>query len=74
MLTFTNLDRRRLGRTLIIAGVCVWIPYFALKLAGLHPEMMLFLPFHLAGVIPGALISRWPQILRLLGRNPEPTV
>ncbi|GAB4572240.1 MAG: hypothetical protein Kow0077_11090 [Anaerolineae bacterium] len=64
-----GLDHKRVGRTLIIAGVCVWIPYFVLKFAGLHPQVLHFLPFHLCGVIPGAVIARWPQISRLLGRS-----
>ncbi|MBI4201490.1 MAG: hypothetical protein HY532_00045 [Chloroflexi bacterium] len=60
---------RRIGRILILAGVAVWIPYFALKLAGNDPALGLFLPFHLAGVIPGSILSRWRQLKRLLGRT-----
>jgi hypothetical protein len=63
-----SIDYRKLGRTLIIAGVCVWIPYFALKMTGAHPDIMLFLPVHLSGVIPGAIMARWPQIKGLIGR------
>lgn len=56
-----------LGRVLILAGVAVWIPYLALKLAGREPELLYFLPFHLMGVIPGAVLSRWRQLKRLVG-------
>jgi hypothetical protein len=59
---------RRIGRILILAGVSVWIPYFALKLAGQEPPLVLFLPFHLSGVIPGAILSRWGQLQRLFKR------
>jgi hypothetical protein len=62
-------DNKRIGRILILAGVCVWIPYFLLRLSGMHPQVMYFLPFHLMGVIPGAVISRWPQIRRLFDRT-----
>ena len=60
---------RRLGRLLILAGVAVWAPYFVLKVAGRDPQLAYFLPFHLAGVVPGAILSRWHQIKRLLGRS-----
>ncbi|MBI4311486.1 MAG: hypothetical protein HY681_06860 [Chloroflexi bacterium] len=59
---------RRIGRVLILAGVSVWIPFFALELAGKDPNVAYFLPFHLSGVIPGAILSRWGWIKRLLRR------
>jgi hypothetical protein len=64
----STLDTRRLGKYLIWVGVAVWIPYFALKAVGLQPELMAFLPFHLLGVIPGAILNRWTQIRRLWDR------
>ncbi len=59
---------RRLGRALILAGVAVWVPYALLELAGADPRLEAFLPFHLAGVIPGAILSRWDQLRGLLRR------
>ena len=50
---------RRAGRWLIFAGVAVWLVFGVAWLAGLDPDGRLFLPFHLAGVIPGAVMSRW---------------
>lgn len=44
----------KLGTILIWLGVLVWAPYFAQYLAGQTPSMMVYLPFHLAGVIGGA--------------------
>ncbi|MFC1961131.1 hypothetical protein ACFLYO_10515 [Chloroflexota bacterium] len=63
-----NIDTRRLGKYMIWAGVAVWIPYFLLKFAGMHPPVMAFLPFHLCGVIPGAILNRWSQIRGLFER------
>ncbi|MBI4197833.1 MAG: hypothetical protein HY533_01825 [Chloroflexi bacterium] len=59
---------RRIGRILILAGVSVWIPYFALEFAGKSPEVAYCLPAHLSGVIPGAILSRWGQLKRLFKR------
>ena len=53
-------DRRRVGGALIVVGVTVWVVYGAVWMAGGEPEMGRYLPFHLAGVIPGALLNRWP--------------
>jgi hypothetical protein len=44
----------QLGTVAIWLGVLVWLPYFALRIAGESPSMMVYLPFHLAGVIGGA--------------------
>lgn len=60
---------RRLGRLLILAGVAVWVPYFVLKVGGRDPQLAHFLPFHLAGVVPGAVLSRWHLIRQVLKRN-----
>lgn len=68
MPNLNNIDTRRLGKYLIWTGVAVWIPYFLLKFAGMHPPLMAFLPFHLMGVIPGAFLNRWPQIRGLVTR------
>jgi hypothetical protein len=44
------------GTILIWAGVLVWMPFFALRMIGESPSLMIFLPFHLAGVIGGARV------------------
>ncbi|MBI4338503.1 MAG: hypothetical protein HY680_00960 [Chloroflexi bacterium] len=67
--TTANPTTRRIGRVLILAGVAVWLPFFALEIAGSDPNVAYFLPFHLSGVIPGAVLSRWGQIKRLLVRR-----
>lgn len=55
------MTTRKAGRLLILAGVMVWAIYAAVWLAGGEPDGALFLPFHLAGVIPGAIMSRWKR-------------
>ena len=52
---------RKAGRFLILAGVVVWAIYAVVWLAGGDPEVRYFLPFHLSGVIPGAILARWPR-------------
>jgi len=52
----------KLGRGLILAGVAVWLIYGIVWLAGGDPQVGNYLPFHLSGVIPGALLSRWSAI------------
>lgn len=60
--------RKRWGRWLVLLGVSAWAPYALLKYGMGHE--VLFSPFlaaHLAGVIPGTLLSRgdrWIQRLR----------
>jgi hypothetical protein len=44
------------GTALIWIGVLVWVPYFALRIAGESPALLMYLPFHLASVIGGARI------------------
>lgn len=66
------MNRKTVGRVLVFAGISVWIPYFALKLSGAEVELMNFLPFHLALVIPGSVLVRgrevWNKILGRLDR------
>jgi hypothetical protein len=45
---------RNYGTVLLWAGVLVWVPYFMLRFIGESPSLMMFLPFHLLGVIGGA--------------------
>jgi hypothetical protein len=66
------IERRRLGRTLILLGVLAWAPYALLRYGlGLEVPLWAFLTAHLLGVIPGSILSRWHQIARLLGRGDE---
>jgi hypothetical protein len=55
------MDRRRtLGRILIWLGVLAWVPYAWLKyLRQADPALLPFLALHLAGVIPGVVLTRW---------------
>lgn len=62
-----NSDRvTTLGTCLILLGVSVWGVYavcrwgFGWEVSGRH-----FLGFHLAGVIPGSILSRWRLLKRL---------
>ena len=63
-------DRKRLvGRALILAGVGVWVVYAVVWLAGGEPQSRHYLPLHLCGVIPGAIMVRWDWIRRGLQRR-----
>ncbi len=53
------MTMRQAGRLLIAVGVMVWAVYAVVWLAGGEPDVGRFVPFHLAGVIPGAIMSRW---------------
>jgi hypothetical protein len=46
--------RHRLGTILIWLGVFTWAPFIFLRAIGEKPAFLLFLPFHLIGVIGGA--------------------
>ena len=46
--------RYRLGTILIWLGVFTWAPFIFLRAIGEKPAFMLFLPFHLIGVIGGS--------------------
>ena len=50
----TVVMRYRLGTILIWLGVLTWAPFIVLKLIGEKPPFLLFLLFHLLGVIGGA--------------------
>lgn len=64
-----STTRRKVGRGLIYAGVAVWGVYVIVALTGGEPEGAKYLPYHLVGVIPGSIISRWHQIERLWKRD-----
>jgi hypothetical protein len=53
------VSSRTVGRLLIFAGAGVWVVFAVLWLARTDPDAARFVPFHLAGVIPGAILSRW---------------
>jgi len=48
------ITRYRLGTILVWLGVFAWAPFIFLKAIGEKPSFLLFLPFHLLGVIGGA--------------------
>ena len=54
----------RIGRGLIVVGVLVWVIWLVVKLTGGRPQLEYFLPIHLAGVVPGAILSRWSVLSR----------
>ena len=60
---------QKIGRYLILAGVLVWGVWLAVKLSDGEPQVQFFLPFHLGGVIPGSIMSRWGAIRRWLDRR-----
>ncbi len=57
-----------LGRWLILAGVLVWGVWLIVKLTGGDPQLEYFLPLHLGGVIPGAVLSRWATVTKWIGK------
>ena len=66
------IDHRRVGRFLILAGVLAWAPYAFLRyLMGVEVPVWPFLGVHLAGVIPGSILSRWDRFRALLGKRGE---
>ena len=60
---------QRIGRYLILSGVIVWAVWLAVELSGGEAQVQYFLPFHLSGVIPGSIMSRWGAIRRRLDRR-----
>lgn len=48
------LLRYRLGTVLIWLGIFTWAPFIFLRAIGEKPAFLLFLPFHLIGVIGGS--------------------
>ncbi|MDH5371942.1 MAG: hypothetical protein OEX97_03260 [Acidimicrobiia bacterium] len=63
---------QKTGRWLILFGVSVWIVWFVVKALGGHPKLGGFLPFHLIGVIPGSIMSRWGSVRKLFRRASNP--
>lgn len=50
----TVMLRYRLGTVLVWLGVFAWAPFILLRATGAKPPFLLFLPFHLIGVIGGS--------------------
>jgi hypothetical protein len=62
------LLRYRLGTILIWLGVLTWAPFILLRVIGEKPTFLLFLPFHLLGVIGGSHLRSTAR--KDLGLNP----
>lgn len=62
------MNRKTIGRVLIILGVSMWVPYLVLKLAGTEVSSLPFLALHLCGVIPGAILSRGETLVQTIVR------
>jgi len=60
---------RVLGNILLVLGVAVWGLYAVLRFgAGWNVTAGQFLPFHLAGVVPGAILRRHRFFSKMVGR------
>ncbi len=60
---------QKMGRPLIVAGILVWGVWVIVKLTGGDPHLEYFLAFHLLGVIPGSILSRWGAVQRWMLRR-----
>ena len=60
---------QRIGRRLIAIGILVWGVWLIAKLSGGDPQLRYFLPVHLLGVIPGAILSRWSSVKQWRNRR-----
>jgi polyferredoxin len=54
---FPAIARYRLANSLIWIGVLTWAPFILLRFAGETPNLFLFLPFHLLGVVGGSRLK-----------------
>jgi hypothetical protein len=61
--------RYRLGTILIWLGVFTWAPFIFLRAIGEKPTFLLFLPFHLIGVLGGSRLRSMAR--RELGMLPN---
>lgn len=63
------MTKKQLGTILLILGVSAWGVYYALKLlTPLTPPFGIFLAWHLAGVVPGALL-RGSKLMTLVAKS-----
>ena len=53
--------RYRLGTILVWLGVFTWAPFIFLRAIGEKPAFLLFLPFHLIGVVGGSRLRAQPR-------------
>lgn len=60
--------RYRVGTTLVWLGVLTWVPFIFLRATGDKPSFLLFLPFHLIGVVGGSRLRAVSR--RELGLTP----
>ena len=60
--------RYRLGTILIWLGVLTWVPFIFLRAIGEKPPFLIFLPFHLIGVVGGSSLRSVAR--RQLGMQP----
>jgi hypothetical protein len=60
--------RYRFGTALVWLGVLTWAPFIFLRAVGEKPSFLLFLPFHLVGVIGGSGLRSMAR--RELGMSP----
>jgi hypothetical protein len=57
------------GNVAQVLGVAVWLVYAVMRYGlGMEVSAISFLPFHLAGVIPGTLLRRRKGLARLIAR------
>ena len=60
---------RTVGTILLYAGVAVWIVYAVVRyVLGWDVTGRQFLPYHLAGVVPGAILRRHQFFRRIVRR------
>ena len=62
------MNRKIIGRSLILLGVCMWVPFLVLEASGVEVSVMPFLAAHLSGVIPGAILLRGETLVRWIAR------
>ena len=51
------ITRYRIANVMIWVGVLAWVPFILLRFAGEKPNIFLFLPFHLLGVVGGSRLK-----------------
>jgi hypothetical protein len=62
------IGRYRFGTLLVWSGVLAWVPFIFLRAIGEKPTFLLFLPFHLIGVVGGSRLRA--QARKELGMAP----
>lgn len=62
-----NIDK--LAKFLILVGIFSWTPYLILIGFGYDPPVLLFLPVHLLGIIPGFLLKQRKRIINIIKKS-----